>query len=177
MSESPELSGKRKWILEQRADPPPGARPKGRARIQDERAIDWQVVEMSDTPALWPARMKKAFMVSEMGEFRCKVCNACTHDLQSLIDHYTSRHFNNDTHTHVAMQKRALNISTLLSSRELGKALEVIKKHGKRRNLRIQDGIMRLIVQTSWQQEVIITWMNIVYRQPLHLVRATQTST
>eukprot|EP00971_Amphidinium_carterae_P108832 2154937-Amphidinium_carterae.2 len=25
MSESPELSGKRKWISEQRADPPPGA--------------------------------------------------------------------------------------------------------------------------------------------------------
>eukprot|EP00971_Amphidinium_carterae_P257252 5107057-Amphidinium_carterae.1 len=73
------------------------------------------------------------------------------------------------------MQKRLLNISTHLSSRELGMALEVIKKHGKR--LIIQGGIMRLIVQMSWQQEVVITWMSIVYRQLLHLARATQRST
>eukprot|EP00971_Amphidinium_carterae_P316396 6288797-Amphidinium_carterae.4 len=66
MSESPELSGKRKWISDQRADPLPGARPKARTRTQDERTIDWQVVEMSDTPAFWPARMKKAFMKNGM---------------------------------------------------------------------------------------------------------------
>eukprot|EP00971_Amphidinium_carterae_P171817 3406661-Amphidinium_carterae.1 len=72
MSESPELSGKRKWISEERADPPPGARPKAKARIQDERTIEWHVVEMSDTPALWSARMKEAFMKNETGDFDCK---------------------------------------------------------------------------------------------------------
>eukprot|EP00971_Amphidinium_carterae_P341904 6480976-Amphidinium_carterae.1 len=66
MSESPELSGKRKCISEQRADPPPGARPKANARIHDERTIDWHVVEMSDTPPFWPAWIKKAFMKNEL---------------------------------------------------------------------------------------------------------------
>eukprot|EP00971_Amphidinium_carterae_P143691 2847078-Amphidinium_carterae.2 len=47
--------------------------------------------------------------------------------------------------------KRVLNVSTHLSSRELGMALEVIKTHGKR---------------TSRQQEVIITWVGIVYGHP-----------
>eukprot|EP00971_Amphidinium_carterae_P283321 5624840-Amphidinium_carterae.1 len=69
-----------------------------------------------------------------MGDFHCKVCSACSHDLWALIEHYTSRHFNHDTH--VAMQKKVLNISTHLSSRELGMALEVIEKHGKRLNPR-----------------------------------------
>eukprot|EP00971_Amphidinium_carterae_P012065 237958-Amphidinium_carterae.1 len=92
MSESHEVSGKRKWISEQRADPPPGARPRAKTRLHDENTIDWHVVDMSDTPAFYPAWMKKALMTNEMGNLHCKVCNACTHDLQALIGHYTSRH-------------------------------------------------------------------------------------
>eukprot|EP00971_Amphidinium_carterae_P069401 1373205-Amphidinium_carterae.3 len=132
MSESPGFSGKRKWISEKKTDTPPGARPKAKTRIHDDRTIDWHVVEMSDSPAFWPARTKKALMTNEVGDFHCKVCNACTQDLRALIDHYTSRHFNKNSH--VAMQKRVLNVSTHLSSLELGTALVVIKKHGKQLN-------------------------------------------
>eukprot|EP00971_Amphidinium_carterae_P198390 3937424-Amphidinium_carterae.3 len=78
--------------------------------------------------------MKKALMTNGAGGFQCKVCNARSQDLRGLIDHYTSRHFDNDAH--VAMQKRVLNISTHISPRELGMALEIFKKHGKRLNPR-----------------------------------------
>eukprot|EP00971_Amphidinium_carterae_P041936 824056-Amphidinium_carterae.1 len=71
-------------------------------------------------------RRKPEFMFNV--RFQCKICNACSHNLPALIDHYTSRHFTIETH--VAMQKR-VNVSTQLSSRELGMALEIIKKHGK----------------------------------------------
>eukprot|EP00971_Amphidinium_carterae_P027931 550128-Amphidinium_carterae.1 len=129
MSSSPELSGKRKWISDQRADHPAGA------LVQDEHAAELQVVEMGDTPAFWPTRMKKAFMKNEVGEFRCKMCNVYTIDLQAFCDHYTSRHFKNDIHTSLC-RGAVFNITTHVSSRELGMALEIIKKHGKRLNPR-----------------------------------------
>eukprot|EP00971_Amphidinium_carterae_P232656 4617128-Amphidinium_carterae.1 len=50
MSESPEFAGKRKWISEQRADPPPGAQSKAKTRLHVERTPDWHVVDMNDTP-------------------------------------------------------------------------------------------------------------------------------
>eukprot|EP00971_Amphidinium_carterae_P171952 3409378-Amphidinium_carterae.1 len=104
MSESPELSGKWKWISEQRADPPPGAQSKAKARIHVERTPDWHVVDMNDTPGFWPARMKKTLMTDGDSGFQFKIGYACSHNLPALIDHYTSRHCNIETH--VAMQKR-----------------------------------------------------------------------
>eukprot|EP00971_Amphidinium_carterae_P173158 3433237-Amphidinium_carterae.2 len=106
MSESPDLSGKRKWISEQRADPPPGAQSKAKTRIlgiHNERTTNKHVVDMNDTPALWPARMKKALMTNEVGDSQCKVCNACSHDLRVLIDHDTSRHFNRHSRCHAEL--------------------------------------------------------------------------
>eukprot|EP00971_Amphidinium_carterae_P022495 443693-Amphidinium_carterae.2 len=102
---------------------------------------------MNDTPGFWPARMKKTLMADGVGGFRCKICNACSHDFPALIDHYTSRHFNIDTH--VAMQKRVFIISIQLSSRVLGMALEIIKKHGKRLNPKWDYETFRGDVMTS----------------------------
>eukprot|EP00971_Amphidinium_carterae_P232693 4617816-Amphidinium_carterae.1 len=51
-------------------------------------------------------------------------------NLPALIDHYTARHFNIETY--IAMQKRVFNIAAQSTSQELGTALEIIKKHGKR---------------------------------------------
>eukprot|EP00971_Amphidinium_carterae_P086366 1709163-Amphidinium_carterae.2 len=62
------------------------------------------VVEMSDAPSFWPARVKRTFLKNASGECRCKVCNVYATDLYALVGHCTSQHLNNDTHTHVAMQ-------------------------------------------------------------------------
>eukprot|EP00971_Amphidinium_carterae_P293557 5828185-Amphidinium_carterae.1 len=74
--------------------------------------------------------MKKTLMTDGVDGFQCKICKACFTSLPALIDHYTSRHFNIETH--IAMQKRVINISTQSTSKELGTALEILKKHGKR---------------------------------------------
>eukprot|EP00971_Amphidinium_carterae_P290358 5764940-Amphidinium_carterae.1 len=79
--------------------------------------------------------MKKTLMTNGVGGFQCKICKACYYNLPALIDHYndyTSRHFNIETH--VAMQKRVFNIASQLTPRELGSALEIVKKHGMRLN-------------------------------------------
>eukprot|EP00971_Amphidinium_carterae_P283322 5624840-Amphidinium_carterae.2 len=48
MSESPELSGKRKWISEQRTAPPSGAQSLEKPPIHDRRTTDWHVVDVND---------------------------------------------------------------------------------------------------------------------------------
>eukprot|EP00971_Amphidinium_carterae_P086348 1708939-Amphidinium_carterae.1 len=129
-SESPELSAKRKWISEQSTEPTPGARSKAKAKVHVDRALDWLVVDVNDTPGFWPARMKKTLMTDGVGGFQCKICKSCYSNLPALIDHYTSRHFNMETH--VAMQKRVFNIASQLTPKELSSALEIVKKHGMR---------------------------------------------
>eukprot|EP00971_Amphidinium_carterae_P227438 4511093-Amphidinium_carterae.1 len=74
--------------------------------------------------------MKKTLMTDGVDGFQCKICKACFSNLPALIDHYAARHFNIETH--IAMQKRVFNIAAQSTSRDLGTALEIIKRHGKR---------------------------------------------
>eukprot|EP00971_Amphidinium_carterae_P242977 4824496-Amphidinium_carterae.1 len=75
-SKSPELSAKRKWILEQSADPTPGAQSKAKAKIHVEPVSDWFMVDLNATSGFWPARMKKTLMTDGGDGFQCKICKA-----------------------------------------------------------------------------------------------------